>query len=271
MFVSSCLEIIRRVLPEPHAGLLIGLLFGIKTTLPSDMYEALVRSGTLHIIALSGMNISIISRMVLGVGTPFVGRRIACLGTLLLIVIFVWIVGPSPSIVRAAIMGALSLGATIVGRQYWAVYAWIVTVGMMIVFHPAWIGDISFQLSALATFGIVLFGKQRVPQSDTVHSWKEVCMQLIRDDIYLTLSAQVFTIPLIVWYFHRISIVSPIANLLIGWIIGPLTAVGWMTVLAGFVWLPLAHVFGWIDWIALEYVVRTVYFVSGLPLASIGQ
>jgi len=270
--VEACIHVLQEVLPEPHAGLLAGLLFGVKTSVPKELYTALVSSGTLHIIALSGMNISIISRMVQGGLVPVVGQRVASLGTLFLIVWFVWFVGPSPSIVRAAIMGGLSLMATVLGRQYWALYAWCLAVVGMLLFHPLWIGDISFQLSVFATLGIILFGTSRVASLSQHQSiqWKRVVMGMIRDNFHLTLAAQVFTIPIIFWYFHRISLVSPIANLLIGWVISPLTGVGWITVIASVVWLPLGRMIAWIDWIGLEYLIQTIYFVSKLPFASIG-
>lgn len=270
--VKTFTYLLQTLLPEPHAGLLAGLLFGVKTTVPVELYDALVQTGTLHIIALSGMNISILSGMMQVSMTPFVGRRIASLGTLLLIVVFVWFVGPSPSIVRAAIMSGLSLLAFFSGRQYWALYAWGIAVVGMGVFHPSWIGDISFQLSVFATLGIILFGTRGAIPASCIQPlvWKRVIFGMIRDNMRLTLSAQVFTIPLIFWYFHRVSLISPIANLCIGWVIGPLTGIGWMTIFAGLVWLPLGRVVAWIDWLGLEYLIRTVYFVSGVPFASIG-
>lgn len=268
--VASLTHLLQTLLPEPHAGLLAGLLFGVKSSVPPSLYDALVTTGTLHIIALSGMNISILSGMIQRGFTPFVGKKVASAGTLFLIVGFVWFVGPSPSIVRAAIMGGLSLTAYITGRQYWPIYAWGLAVVSMILLHPSWIADISFQLSAGATFGIIIFGRNAESSRSALSQWWERAKELIREELHLTLSAQICTVPLIFWYFHRISLIAPLANVLIGWVIAPLTGLGWLTVFAGILWYPLGQVGSWICWIFLEYIVRTVYFVRHVPGASIG-
>lgn len=142
----------------------------------------------------------------------------------------------------------------------------------MMLSHPAWIGDISFQLSMLATLGIIVFGKSNVHSisGSELLSWKEKIRDIVRDDLHITLAAQIFTVPVIFWYFHRVSLISPLANILIGWVIAPLTGLGWMTICVSFVWRPLGYVCAWVCWVALEYIVRTVYIVSELPWASIG-
>lgn len=277
--VSGLTGILGQLLPEPHAGLLTGLLFGTKASLPGLLYDALIRSGTIHVVALSGMNIAIMSRLVRGCLLWLVGRRISSLLTILLICWFVWFVGPSASIVRAAIMGVISLMAVLFGRQYWAIGSWVLAVTIMLLINVSWLGDISFQLSAFATLGIILFDKEesadagRIASSDgTKHIlMTHVIRRCIRDDLRLTLAAQVFTIPIILFHFHRISLIAPIANLAIGWVIAPLTGLGWVTVFLGWIALPLGQVVAWFDWLALEYIVRTIYLISSVPFASVGQ
>jgi competence protein ComEC len=260
--VSDLVLVINRLLPEPHAGLLAGLLFGTKATLPDDFYDALVTSGTIHIIALSGMNIAILSHMVASSLTWSIGKRWATAVTLVVILLFVWFVGFSPSIVRAAIMGSLSLIAILLGRMYLSLLSWVVTVGVMLIINPSWIGDISFQLSTMATLGILMFGK-----STYKGSW---LVSTVKENLHLTLAAQVFTIPLILFHFQRISLIAPVSNLLIGWVIAPLTALGWMTIFVGNFVLLGGMILAWIDWVLLEYIIRTVYIASLVPGASIG-
>lgn len=276
--VTGFAGILSRLLPEPHAGLLTGLLFGTKTSLPNELYEALLITGTIHIVALSGMNIAIMSRLIQGSLVSLVGRRISCLLTLLAICWFVTLVGFGASIVRAAIMGSIAIFAVLSGRQYWGLGAWVLAVGSMLLINMAWAGDISFQLSVLATLGILLFGSERKGMHEITENSRHDGLSLfdrlvqgIRDDLRLTLAAQALTIPVIVFHFHRISLVAPAANLMIGWIIAPLTALGWVTVLLGFVSAPLARFVAWVDWLALEYIVRTIYMMSFLPFASVGR
>lgn len=337
--VESLTYILNQLLPEPHAGLLVGLLFGTKSTLSQEFYYALITTGTLHIIALSGMNISIIMDMIAKMLQWRTGRRGASLISVAIIVWFVWFVGPSSSIVRAAIMGSISLIAVIFGREYWALLSWMLAVGIMLLLNFSWISDISFQLSALATLGIILFGNQNeaagkhafsssatrrkleTGSSPTYNSqdksggnhfednyafatgvsrlirickrvfseeWEglyvqgrksraglhklvpEAFVRAARDSLHLTLAAQVFTIPLILFHFHRISFVSPLANLAIGWIVAPLTMLGWVTAVAGWIFLPLGTVFAWGAWVLLEYMIRVIYIVSAIPMASFG-
>ncbi len=270
--VDGLTTVVQSLLPEPHGGLLAGLLFGTKATLSREFYDALVTSGTLHIIALSGMNVTIIMDMIASVIQSRVGKRWASVVSIMTVVWFVWFVGPTPSIVRAAIMGAISLIAIISGRQYWAIFSWVLTVVIMLMVRPLWGNELSFQLSALATLGIILFGKTSQHTSENTQGSPSVNMhmkRMIYNNVHLTLSAQVFTIPLILFHFHRVSLVAPLANLAIGWVIAPLTMLGWFTVVLGWVFLPLGYVISWIDWVLLEYMIRVVQVASMIPMASI--
>ena len=256
MTVDGFTLIIGQLLPEPHAGLLAGMLFGTKASIQKDLYDALVATGTLHIAALSGMNITILTTIVAGALLRVVNRRIAGLLTIVIIIGFVWFVGAGPSVVRAAIMGSVALLATVFGRQYWGFLTYWITIGLMLLVRPSWIADLSFQLSALATLGIILFGPQKE-------------MNVVKSDLHTTLAAQVFTIPLILLTFHRISLVSPITNVLIGWVIPPVTTLGLACALAGWIFLPLAYPLAWTAWIFLEYMILIITRTADIPLSYI--
>jgi len=264
--VAGLTEIINRLLPEPHAGLLAGLLFGTKTSLSPDVYQALVTTGTLHIVALSGMNITIMIDMIGLALMPVIGVRWASITAIGVIGWFVWFVGMDPPIVRAAIMGSISLFSVLAGRQYWGLISWGIASGSMLIVKPEWLFDISFQLSVFASLGIILFGKtENKPTQGLIAG----AYNYLRNTMRLTLAAQVFTVPLIFFTFHRISIVSPCANVAIGWIIAPLTMLGWATVLTGWMVLYAGQILGWIDWLLLEYLVRTVFLFSSIPFAGV--
>jgi competence protein ComEC len=262
--VATFTSVINQVLPEPHAGLLAGILFGTRATLSADFLDALTTTGTLHIIALSGMNISILADLSILTLLRFVSRRIASLFTILIISGFVWFVGASPSVVRAAIMGSLTLFAVLSGRQNWSIFCYFLTISVMLLVKPDWIGSLSFQLSALATLGIILFGgKSAVPSKNFIKSF-------IDDSLRVTLAAQVFTIPLILFTFRRISLVSPLTNILIGWTIAPVTALGMITAILGWIFLPLGYVFAWVSWVLLEYLILVVQWTAKMPFSSLG-
>ncbi len=286
--VETFTNIINQLLPEPHAGLLNGILFGTKATLSKDFLDALTKTGTLHIVALSGMNITILGSIIDLTLLRFVSRRISSVLTIMIIIGFVGFVGASASVVRAAIMGCLALLATIFGRQTWSLLSFLLTVGIMLLIKPDWISDLSFQLSALATLGIILFGRtlqvanknvdpsrQNPPAGETGFMDSSQFLlggfySLIADDLRITLAAQVFTIPLILFTFHRLSLVSPLTNILIGFIIPPLTALGMVVALLGWIFLPLGQVVAWISWLMLQYLFWVIQWTAKIPLASVG-
>jgi len=280
MTVSDAAAIVYQVLPEPEAGLLAGILFGVKASMSQELYDALITTGTLHIVALSGQNISILIGLISLILFRMFHRPIANIVSIVVIIGFILFVGPTPSVIRAGIMGTITLIGISLGRQTWPLMIWILTVVIMLLTHPLWIGDLSFQLSAMATLGILLFGtrpwKQQSYASDGSNdnsNLKYILSKLhtaFSDDLRVTLAAQVFTIPIIMFAFGRISLVSPLSNVLIGWLIAPVMVGGFVLVALGCVWLPLAQVIAWFVWVPLTFVIRVIELTSRIPFASIG-
>ncbi len=272
MTVTSLIYVLEQLLPEPHAGLLAGILFGTKATLDPTLKQALIKSGVIHMIALSGQNIVIL----ISIATPLLvlpfSRRIASLLMVLLLVGYVAFVGVSPSVIRAVLMGSIGLFAAIVGRASWSILTWILAVSTMIVLNPSWIGDIGFQLSAVASLGIILFGKEPFVyrNSKGIAGMFFSLRSVIESDLRITLAAQSLTIPLILWYFHRISLLAPITNVLVGWTMAPLMALGWLAAAAGSLFLPAGQILAWFCWVLLEWMIRVVLFIDKIPFASVG-
>src|SRR3989344_1871089 len=263
--VQTLTLVIGRLLPEPHAGLLAGILFGTKASLSRELTDSLIATGTLHIIALSGFNVSIMVGILSDVFIRIFSRRVSSLLILFMLGAFLWFVGVSPSLVRAVIMGSLSLIAIVFGRQLWSLLSLALAVIIMLLLNFGWIGEMSLQLSVLATLGIILFGGKK-----PIHSSKSSLLStLLADDLRITLAAQVFTTPLIFFHFHRLSLISPLTNILIGWLMVPLTVLGGLASLLGYFWLPLGVIPAWGSWVLLEYLVRVVSMTAHLPIASV--
>lgn len=264
------LPIVNSVLPEPHASLLNGILFGTKASMPKDFYQALVTTGVLHVIALSGMNISILITLI-GKFTRNLGRTASIVTTIGLIGIFVWFVGASPSIIRAAIMGCLALLSGFFGRKNWGLLTLFLSAGVMLLFDFSLIKDLSFQLSFLATLGILLADKKPdlLPPGQRQDGLFHQLIFIVRENLRTTLSAQIFTVPLIAYTFHRISLISPVTNILIEWVVTPIMILGFFLCIIGFLWFPLGIVAGWIVWAPLSYFISVVEVMSKIPLASI--
>mgnify|MGYP001607252737 CR=1 FL=1 len=265
MTLETLTALVNSLIQEPQAGLLNGILFGVKATLSEDLKNALITTGTLHIIALSGMNISILVGFVNLFLLRFVRRPIANVATIFIIIGFIWFVGVSPSVIRAAIMAGITLLGVNFGRERWPLLAWILAVSIMLVLNPLWIGDLSFQLSVLATLGIILFGTS----TESAGVFRSI-VDLLKDDLRVTLAAQVFTIPIIIFQFHRISLVSPLTNVLIGWLIGPITIIGFVLVAVGLIWMPLGIIVAWFAWVPLTFVIEIIRMTAKIPFASIG-
>ncbi|MEK7165676.1 MAG: ComEC/Rec2 family competence protein [Patescibacteria group bacterium] len=260
-------QVVLQILPEPEASLLNGILFGIRQSLPPDLHQAMITTGTIHIIALSGQNISILTRLFSEISLPL-GRKKSIITTILGIIAFVIFVGPDAPVVRAAIMGSLTLLSVYFGRQSWSLLSLLLAAGIMLIVNPQWLGEPSFQLSFMATLGIILLVSSPVTQGKTSF------MQLIRNDfmanLKITLAAQLFTLPVIIFHFGRISLISPLTNVLIGWTITPIMVLGIFASLCGLVLYEAGLVVGWGVWILLSYIIIVVKWTALIPFAAIG-
>lgn len=195
-----------RMLPSPMAGLAAGILLGIKAQIPRDFYQELINSGTLHIVAASGFNVTIVGNIILELLTKFWGRRVGIMGGIVGIGFYVLLAGSSASVVRAGIMGSLALLAMYLGRASDARRLLWITALIMIMVNPRIVLDIGFQLSVVATFGLLyiepLLGKR-------------IKNQYLSEYLTPTLAATLATTPILWWYFGRVSLIGVIANLLI--------------------------------------------------------
>jgi competence protein ComEC len=277
-YLQTIIDAVNRLLPEPQSGLLLGIIFGVKAMMPAPLVDALTITGTLHIVALSGTNITILTKIIGTTLSTFISRRASSLLTLVIIIGFVLFVGPSPSVVRAAIMGGVSLVAVVTGRQVWGFWAWCIAICSMLVIQMDLVTNISFQLSAGASLGLILFGDeakpyvfQPQPQHTTLaHALFQHIRTFIKTDLRTTLAAQVFTIPIILLTFHRMSLISPLPNILIGWVLPPLTTIGLVTAVLAITVPPLGQLAAWVAWVPLTYILFIIEKTAQMPFASIG-
>lgn len=269
---QTLLARIYRLFPDPEASLLAGILLGVDTGLTRELQEAFKNTGTSHIIAISGFNIAIIAGIFVNLFSRWFGPRLGAVFAVLGITFYTLLVGADSAVVRAAIMGILGL----VGRQFGRRNAGlnmlaVAALGMMLI-SPLVIYDVGFQLSILATLGLILYAeplsnlaraallKLRVPFTTV-----EQVMPTVSDLILLTLAAQITTIPIMAYHFKRISLVSFLAN---PFILPPQPAVmilGGIAVLLSLAWFPLGQFAAWIAWPFVEYSIRAVEFFDRIP------
>lgn len=264
MTPSIFTSIINSYLPEPHAQLLNGILFGINLKTNTVFYTQLKQVGLLHLVVLSGINITLLASII-GSLTWYLGKKISILITILIIIIFIIFVGPKAPIIRAGFMGILTLVSTVYGRKTVALYLLLLSALFTAVFWPKWIGSISFHLSYAATAGIILFGQVQLRQYHQ-SSWRSKLKQSIWKELKPSLAAQLFTVPVIFFYFRQISTVAPLSNLLVSPLVAPLMIFGFLTVILG----KIGYIFGlvpsFICYALLTYMIAVVEFLSKVPL-----
>ncbi|MEK7620658.1 MAG: ComEC/Rec2 family competence protein [Patescibacteria group bacterium] len=205
-------DTVRDVLPEPHASFLSGLLFGGSTALSGDLKDDFRATGTSHILAASGYNVSIFSVMFLGfILSTRLGRRRGLILTTILLVLYVIIAGASAAVVRAGIMGLLVVLGKWISRKAYMLNVFLLTASVMLFFNPLLLlYDVGFQLSFVATIAIVTLTK---PWSERLEFIPDTLG--LRETFAGSLAATVFTLPIVLWNFGTISLVSPFANLLV--------------------------------------------------------
>jgi len=272
-FKRSAQVAIAAVLHEPAASLLTGILLGVETGIPPDLMEDFSATGTTHIIAISGFNITIISAIFAALSRQLVGRRRAVWVATAGVILYTLFVGASAAVVRAAIMGVLYLFGKHLGRATFAPASLAGAAILMTAISPFTLWDVGFQLSFAATVGLVLYtdpleqGMVRLLTRLTSPDQARQAVGWTSDALLVTLAAQLTTLPLILFYFHRLSLVTLLTNLLILPAQPSVMIWGGLAMLAGLAWLPAGRVLGWMAWLFLTYTIEIVRLTSRVPYA----
>lgn len=204
-----------------EANLALGLVFGGYSS------PAFISTGLAHLMAASGYNVSLVASMV----TKILGIHFGIVSTILYMVV----AGNTASVMRAGIMNCLALIALMRGKIRDAEYILLITALLMLALYPELIYDIGFQLSVMATLGMISFTNPVAPI--------------------------VFTMPLILHYFGRVSVYAPLNNLIVGWLVGPATQ---LSLLAGIFW-PV----GYLAWPVVKLLSELVLWLSTWPGSSV--
>ncbi len=246
---------------EPYASLLSGMVLGVDVPKSLAIYDYFKQTGLLHLVVLSGANINFLVATVMRL-TSHMGKGIAAIISLCTITVFVLFVGPEPPVVRAGLMSACTLLALIFHRQSLALITLLTTGAIVGIVKFEWLTTVSFQLSFGASLGIILWSPHIVKKQKK-GIW--AIGQYVRDDMRTTLAAQVVTTPLIMFYFREISLIAPIANLMVSFVTGPIMILGIVTMILG----KLSYVLGYVPakfvLICLIYVCEVTRYLSSLP------
>lgn len=255
-------ESVITTLPRREGGLLLGIILGVRDKIDRDFNEHLTIAGVLHVVAASGQNVSIVASILLVSLGSIVKRRHAILFTSFGIMFYALLTGFDPPIVRASIMALIAFGAAALGRQNVSIVALLLTGWVMVIVEPGLITNISFQLSFLSTFGIVVIK----PLIDTMLHLK--LFSFLKEDLTTTFSAQISTIPLMLFAFGSYSLISLPVNLLILWTVPIIMVFGGIGALMSLVSPLLAKPFVLLAFPFLAYF-TTVVELSGRITAAI--
>lgn len=248
----------QNALPEPLASFAMGLLIGQRNNLPADITVALTAVGLVHIIAVSGYNLTIIVRAVgrLKLGSKY-QKLIISLG---LIAAFVMVTGFSASIVRAALVSVLSLWAWYYGRRLKPMVLISLAAAVTAFWNPFYIwGDISWYLSFLAFFGVLV-----IAPLISARLFREQ-PRLMTSVLLETLSAEVMTLPLILMTFSQLSIIALLANVLIVPLVPLAMLLAGIAGAAGMLSPALAGWFALPARLLLTYMLDIVHLLSTIP------
>ncbi|MBI2020454.1 ComEC/Rec2 family competence protein [Candidatus Daviesbacteria bacterium] len=250
--------IITNLLPSPQAQLLSGIVLGEKKDLPTGLRLALRDTSTLHIVVVSGQNLSMVAGFFLAL-SGLIKRRLAISLSFLAIIFYTLLTGADVPVVRAAIMVSLAFLAQIMGREHDGLRVLTITAALMLLINPRWLLDLSFQLSFMATLGLVVISPILLKFLRS--------LPLIGQDLAITLGAQLMVIPIIAQNFHQLSIVGIFANLAVGWTVPIIMVLGLITIMAGLIGTGLGQVMGFFANIFLTYFIYIVQFFASLPFA----
>ena len=257
-------------IPEPEAGLAAGIVVGLRDQVDRDLAADFTTVGASHVVAISGWNIAIVAASVAAIAGGLARRRRALL-TATAIVVYVVFAGASASVVRAAAMAGVVLVARESGRAGRAAAALGWAAVLLLLADPHLVGDAGFQLSSLATAGILAWAtplgawltratRERLPR------WLIECLAV-------SLAAQAATLPVVLVTFGRLAIVSPVVNLAIVPLVAPAMAASAVALIGGVAATmgapaAVATLLGLPAWFLLSVIVGIVEATAALPFAS---
>jgi len=264
-FKGAFLARLHDVIPEPHVSLLGGLVVGAQEAMGEDLIEAFRITGLIHIVVLSGYNVTIVAESIMRV-LGFLSRKWQAVFGVFGIVLFAVLTGASATIIRASIMALLVILARITGRTYDIVRALLVTAFVMVLYNPyILLFDPGFQLSFLATLGLIFL----VPLLERLFGWVSG-LATLKSFVLATIATQIFVLPLLLYQVGMLSTVSVIVNVLVLPVVPTVMFFGLLTSVTGFVATALSVPFGFVSYGLLAYILKIVEWFSALPFAAIG-
>jgi competence protein ComEC len=275
-FKDRLLTVIDDLFSDPQAAVLGAELLGDDSGLPEFLVEDFRAVGLSHLLVVSGFHVAVLTLVVVRFAEPLFGRKGAVYFTSAVLVLYMIMVGAEPSVVRATIMAvAYLIGTRLLGRPQLGLASLMVAAIIMTAINPLIVWGVGFQLSFAATLGLILYAQPldrwmrgvllRRVSADTADGWPGLIVRVI----VASISAQILTIPLVIYYFQHFSTVSLLSNVLVMPFQPLIITLGGVTALLGLLFTLPAQLLAWVVWLFLTYTIGVAELLAQLPFASV--
>ena len=260
---KSFISQIKKVIPEPQSSLLGGLVVGAKESLGKKLQDDFRKVGLIHIVVLSGYNLTIVADFIMAIFSFLPSLFSIFLGAIG-IILFALMTGASATIVRASVMALLVMIARVTGRTSQMTRVLFLAGFLMLFYNPnILVFDPSFQLSFMATFGLIVLS----PKIEKYFYFIPRKFEL-RESLVAVISTQIFVLPLILYMMGDFSVVAILVNLLVLIFIPMTMLFGFLTGVIGFVSFFLSMPFAYLTYLLLSYELKVVEIFASLPFSS---
>lgn len=257
---EQILRTIRQNQPEPQAALLSGLLLGTRENFSEELEASFRQTGTSHIVAVSGYNVTVVILLLLTL-SGLLPRRFLYVFLVIALAIFIILIGWSNLPARRAVfMGYVLLTSWFTGRPSVIPLGVLYASVLMFLFNPLVWKDVSFQLSLSALLGILLFSKQ-------LSSMFSLLPKLIRENFVPTAAVLAATLPVSISTFGSVSLVALPTNILVLPLVPLASAVGAVGVMTNFIPV-LGEVINWLSWVLLSMIIKIVDMFAQFEFSS---
>lgn len=258
-------HVIDNSLPHQQAGLLNGMLIGYREGLSDEVQEAFSNAGLTHIMAVSGANVAfLILPLSFLLKLLGIGKKLSKLVIIAFLILFVFVTGFEPSVLRAVLMAGVILLSEVLYKKPDTYAAIAFSCILLLVISPCMLFNIGFQLSYAATLGIVMLYKN-IKKLITCKFVPNKVAEIIGG----TLAAQLGVLPITLIHFNKLSLISIIPNILVAPILGLITILGMLMAILGQFSLYLSTLIGYLNNIFLSAVLYVTKWSSGVSFAAI--
>ena len=272
-------ENINKLIPEKYSAIFTGLILGDTSKVEEEVNDNFKIANISHVLAISGMHITYI---VIGIELLLkkgIGKRKTRIITIVILVIYMFITGFSPSVVRASIMGIIMLISKLIHRKNDIWTSISLSLLILLIYNPFLILNVGLQLSYLGTIGIVCFNKNvynflrklKIRNKKIKYRINRkviLFVDKIKEILSVTLSAQIVILPILLFNFNILGIYFFISNILVSVIIGPIIIVGFVCILISFISIELAKILSIFMSVGIQILI-SISEISHLPFSKI--